>query len=173
MKKFFPIILVALVAFCSCGETTFTDIPADDRPLFNTGDVYYYKSNTQRIDTFYVISRGFRIELDDDYKESYDRDYTEWGYYTIENISSQFFFNMCQDWTGDVGVYVSYCDEIVYMKKIHEEAITIGRGTYDPVSVFCQDETDNPLIPRTLYYSKKYGIIKYVNADSTTFELTK
>lgn len=168
MKKLFPITLLVLTAFCGCKE--FNNIPDGERPKFNTGDVFYYTSQTSgHKDTLCVMHKNMRPEIDEDYKESnYDK-YYERADYVFVNVSTKVKFFIHQDYCGLGSVKVMIGGETYTMNEEGQIDLKIDKRSLYDVYVLSQDDIDTLNMPKTVYYSLRYGIVKYENADFETF----
>jgi hypothetical protein len=164
MKNIF--ILISIVLFLSsCDKPIYHNIPKNEKPLLKDKDTVVF------IDRINNKSDSFLIRRTDDYRVSDKRFYQE------EIIVKYHYLNESRS-INEFGFVQTSCTNInitsYYLPSINENdnTININVNGIDYQSIFVQSTTSFPdSLPSTVYYSYKYGIIRYDYSDGRYYEL--
>jgi hypothetical protein len=164
MKSLFILTAVLFFLF-SCERDVYHNIPKNEKPLLKDNDTVVF------IDRINNKLDSFLIRRTDDYRVSDKR------YYQEEIIVKYHYLNESRS-INEFGFGQTGCTNInltsYYFPSIYENdnTIKININGIDYQSVFIQSTTSFPdSLPNTVYYSYKYGIIRYDYSDGRCYEL--
>ncbi len=170
-----PIIFIFfLILVYSCGErTTHYYISEENKPLLvNNDTIIYIDSATQNTDTF-------RMYISDNF-ESRENSISEYIVirYFNQNKSKVFKEFYIMHWyldAVDVSVDSYDFEDILSLTEIQSVLIKNNvdiRGTIYPTVFVLKPKSDVPdSLPNTVYFTFKYGIVRYEYKDGRTYEI--
>ncbi len=174
MKKYHVFVfLLAVFSFASCDPHTYYYMPEENKPLLvNNDTVLFVDSLTQKIDTF-------NIKIFDDYFISDNRSFAE--YIVIRCFRQnklkgfkEFYIFQPSETTVMVSVD-SYNYSGIYLNidqsYIIKNDITIKGKIYPTVYVLKPSSNMPDTLPNVVYYTYKYGIVRYDYSDGRKYEL--
>ncbi len=162
-----------LFLFTACDRTTYYNIPDEQKPLLvNNDTVLFVDSLTQKIDTF-------NIKIFDDYFISDNRSFAEYiviRCFRQNKLKGFKEFHITETDKSTVMVSVdgydyNYLYFYVDQSDIIKNDINI-RGVIYPIVYVLKPTLNMPdTLPNKVYYSYKYGIIRYEYNDGRKYEL--
>jgi hypothetical protein len=169
MKNIF--ILISILLFLSsCDKPIYHNIPKNEKPLLKDKDtVVFMEGGSKELDSFLIKRTDeYRIYDKNYYYENILVLYKKMGKSTTEkNIIVQ------QGTTTRISVD-GYYFPTIYKPATHgnENTIDININGIDYQSVFVLNTTNFPdSLPNKVYYTHKYGIIRYDYSDGRRYEL--
>jgi len=166
--KYLLILISVVLILSSCDKPVYYDIPKREKPLLKDKDtVVFIDKENQMLDTF-LIKRTDEYQIYD--KNYYYENILVW-YKKMGKSTSEKNIFIQQGTTTRISVDGNYFPTI-YKPATHEYGNTININGIDYQSVFIQSTTSFPdSLPNTVYYSYKYGIIRYDFSDGRCYEL--
>lgn len=168
MKTKIISIITILFIIASCDKKVYFDIPDYEKPLINNNDTVAFVRNDMNVIDSFSISVTIDYDISD---KRYYHEVITLRYNQINKTSkfNQILINHSES-TG-LSVDGNYYPAI-YSKDLSDTSLTIKGFNYNSVFIRERISTSN-LIPVKLYYSHKYGIIRYDFLDKSYFELIK
>lgn len=196
-KQYLIITLIASTSLSGCKDrelhTDYIDQKLKDYCLFQEGSYWVYESDNGDIDSIYLYQReGHIVEDDDRNYESIDLQFTSSHYPSdIFGMAAAPFVggggHLGEIWSSAIftpmgGFFVGGADTvnktITALAGTEEkytayyETLLIGDSTYNQVRQY-DFNMGNMLSRRTIYWAKGIGRVKYIDGDSTVWNLIK
>jgi len=163
--KKIAIIVAALLAFVSCFDKEKYDyIPKDQKPNLQNGDTVYFVNHQDKslVDTFVV-------QISTDYEVFDKTHYWETLSLSYENDNKAF----SVDYGSRYGLMIlAGASDWTSYKGNELTDISISGVKYQAI-IFNKRYPTSELLPDTLYYSYKKGIIRYDYSDTNYYEIKK
>jgi len=172
---FYLIFSLGFITFFSCHED-YSSFPASVKPLFKKGDVFYYHTDTNRIDTFVVTRFGDDFEWDNFYHA-----YLEDLYYEIEttnNIDTSIFNKISFKNISELGPSLQLVKNgkttpylFFYSYDTIYPNMTINSQQYTSVQFYSLKKLG--ITFRNLYFNYKYGVLSIETNGRTIYLMGK
>ena len=160
-------ILIIIIAFqlYSCDKENYSYIAQDQKPILQNEDTVCFINNENAIDSF-VIKRRDYFEVFDkvNYLENIDVRYLK---INERSTFTDFFIQQGLS-SSSISIDGSYFEPTWANKETID--LNINEVVYHSVYFMHSDQFSDS-IPSTIYYSYKYGILRYDYPDNTCFEL--
>jgi len=164
MKNILIILVVILLTNCGMGDIYY-NIPENEKPVYEVGDLLIYKSNTDLYDTLVVKKKKITYEDSD---KRYYYEYIELYFAKLEAPTEYYGYTRrytfvrinWNDYSNSFGTLSSGFPEPT-------TTLTIGNHFYPQVFEF--HDTKSSI--KKIYYTHKYYIIKYITEDDVVWEL--
>ena len=182
MKKFIPISLFALVAFCGCEvdwsldwsfDGTYHDLSEDQRPIFKEGDTfYYYSEQTGLYDTLTI--RKISYEYWDSDKKEYQKATIQ---YKNNNENILFSYSATKpcilnaEYRADTLRVLYSIRSIRFGEYEKEFDIQINNKNYKAYNLYNSSDYSNPSAPYCFTYSFKYGLLEYTYENGIVYRI--
>ena len=170
---FLIIILTASLGFYACGpKEEYHNVPTQYYPVYKEGDTFIYSCGN-KYDTFCYYSKTI-------YDHEYDKQYHYQEIYYI--ILNKNYPELNQPSPSSISLYsdyieiswLNYYNRLNYNESPIIPILTINNITYNNVYELSNGSNDtNYLYVNKIYFNYKYWVIRYVKADSTTWDLVQ
>lgn len=166
MKKY-SIFLIFIILLSCCDKSKYYNIPQEDYFAFKQGDTLFYKSNTNKTDTFYVSN------FTSDYNEIDKTDFYQ--YFSINIIKvdslSSTLNGYLLNYSGSYEINWLKIWLHIYSDSIKAIDYNIGTLTIQRVYIVNNiNQSANPDIT-VIYFCMKYGVIRYDKKNGKYYEL--
>lgn len=165
MKKIYYITIV-LILFACCDKKKYYNIPKEDYFYFNQGETLFYKSNMNKTDTFNIYS--VLLSYRDVDKASYYQNFS------IRLIKIGSYPNSYNAYSiGAIGDEIYWLDIQINDRNDTMQAVNYTLNGHIINRVYITNginQSSNPDIT-TIYFCKKYGVIRYDKKDGEYYEL--
>jgi len=162
MKKFLIIIIVFLLY--SCDTKKYTYIPNNEKPILQNNDTAFFIGSENKVDTF-IIKRRDYYDVSD---KLYYQECIDILYQKLNKTSTFKDFSIQQGLSSSLSIDGNYFSPTWEIKNTID--FTLHGVVYHSV-YFMQDEMFPDTIPCSIYYTCKYGIIRYDFPDGRYYEL--
>lgn len=143
-------------------------IPNALKPLFNEGDTFFYKSSQKETlcDTLVVTNLYYGFSQEGDKKTT---DIYEYMRCDMKSLASDIRFKFEEYVSGYIGIDVVDKNDVYQYFFDNKELKNIKIGEDEYYNVCELSQSDNFIFPIKIYYSRQYGVLKYIFSDSTCF----
>jgi len=168
MRNTITVLSIVFLLCTACERTKYHYIPENERPLLINNDITYFSDSIHsRVDTFKLFVSNFFQSDESSFDESYILRYN------VSNSGKSLDFLILQT-TGEANLNINklFFSTHIYSeyKNSYFKEYKLHGITYEDVYVLNDSKLPDS-IPNTVYYTFKYGIIRYDYADGRKYEL--
>ena len=166
------VVIAALLPGC-CDEDEYIYIPEGNKILYELHDTLVYKSNEGELDTFFVsdTSQWFDEALNYDYcgtatyRENFRYIFSSLSDNSNEYFDIRYFINeVDMRWySSHFGMMLSNTPEM--------DSLVIDDKTY--YGIYREESSEDTATVQTIYFHRKYGIVKYEDIHDKSWFLFK
>ena len=166
------VVIAALLPGC-CDEDEYIYIPEENKILYELHDTLVYKSNEGELDTFFVSDtlQWFNEALNYDYcgtatyREGFAFEFEVYPVNSDKEFYIQYFVNeVAMKWySSHFGTMLSNTPEM--------DSLVIDDKTY--YGIYREESSEDTATVQTIYFHRKYGIVKYEDIRDKSWFLFK
>jgi hypothetical protein len=162
------ILVIAISVSNGCKKDVYYNVPNQFKPIYKGGDTLIY-SNGILNDTNIIYNISVLDKCEDKKYHYQTIMYSAYNLYNNKKDYDYYTFSLISD---QVGLYINHFSAILFYNNTNSFALSINGKNYEQVfkiETLYPDTISKSV--KTVYYSYKYAIIRYVNNSNDTFDL--
>jgi hypothetical protein len=159
------LLIVTVTGVVACEPDIFYDIPPENRPVFKSGDLFYYTSAAGTEETL-------ETHFDQYYRNSdkrYNYEELDIAYIRVKQAAEPVVLLRVNQGTGYTGEVISTDEAMTLVEKL-ERYVDLNGSEFNYVYHFIYPEAGASDI-KEVYYHYRFGILKYEYGDGRTMTM--